>query len=267
MLFRSEGKHASKMAVSHYIMGKHAMNGLTKATAAEYALQGIRCNAICPGPIETELMKEAGYGQLNVLDIDHIVACTCGGEATFEVAPATLAFHHAGDLRLDIDCGDTDGSDTVRGGARLLVVQTNNATFGYTDESEQQFAISRIRAIEHGRSVVHVSTVGVSGFVAPDGTVYFAESSLLYGGGGNKGTTPTGTIDEHVFISRDNGATWIDKVVGQTLPGIACVAAGTGPPSRWWWPWRCAKKLRGPRHIRFKAPAPRSARRSPWRSA
>ena len=53
----------------------------------------------------------------------------------------------------------------------LLVVQTNNATFGYTAESEQQFAISRIRAIEHGRSVVHVSTVGVSGFVAPDGSV------------------------------------------------------------------------------------------------
>jgi apolipoprotein N-acyltransferase len=53
----------------------------------------------------------------------------------------------------------------------VLVVQTNNATFGYTAESEQQFAISRIRAIEHGRSVVHVSTVGVSGFVAPDGSV------------------------------------------------------------------------------------------------
>ena len=49
----------------------------------------------------------------------------------------------------------------------LLVVQTNNATFGYTDESEQQFAISRIRAIEHGRSVVHVSTVGVSGVRRP----------------------------------------------------------------------------------------------------
>ncbi len=52
----------------------------------------------------------------------------------------------------------------------LLVVQTNNATFGYTDESVQQFAISRIRAVEHGRSVAHVSTVGVSGFVNPDGT-------------------------------------------------------------------------------------------------
>ncbi len=52
----------------------------------------------------------------------------------------------------------------------LLVVQTNNATFGYTDESTQQFAISRIRAIEHGRAVAHVSTVGVSGFVNPDGS-------------------------------------------------------------------------------------------------
>lgn len=51
----------------------------------------------------------------------------------------------------------------------VLIVQTNNATFGYTAESEQQFAISRLRAIEHDRSVVHVSTVGVSGFISPDG--------------------------------------------------------------------------------------------------
>ena len=58
------------------------------------------------------------------------------------------------------------------------MVQTNNATFGYTDESEQQFAISRIRAIEHGRSVVHVSTVGVSGFIRPDGTV--TEKTALF---------------------------------------------------------------------------------------
>ncbi|WP_246136197.1 apolipoprotein N-acyltransferase [Knoellia locipacati] len=55
--------------------------------------------------------------------------------------------------------------------AGLILVQTNNATFGYTAESEQQFAISRIRAIEHGRSVAHVSTVGVSGFIGPDGSV------------------------------------------------------------------------------------------------
>ena len=61
--------------------------------------------------------------------------------------------------------------DTVRGGADLLVVQTNNATFGYTDEAVQQLAMSRLRAIEHGRSVAHVSTVGESALITPDGRV------------------------------------------------------------------------------------------------
>ncbi len=61
--------------------------------------------------------------------------------------------------------------DTVRSGADLLVVQTNNATFGYTDEAVQQLAMSRLRAIEHGRAVAHVSTVGVSALIAPDGRV------------------------------------------------------------------------------------------------
>jgi len=62
--------------------------------------------------------------------------------------------------------------DTVTAGANVLLVQTNNATFGFTDESVQQLAISRIRAIEHGRSIVHVSTVGVSALITPDGTAH-----------------------------------------------------------------------------------------------
>ncbi len=62
--------------------------------------------------------------------------------------------------------------------ANVLAVQTNNATFGFTAESEQQFAISRLRAIEHGRSVVHVSTVGVSAFINPDGT--YADKTALF---------------------------------------------------------------------------------------
>jgi len=62
--------------------------------------------------------------------------------------------------------------ETVNAGANVLIVQTNNATFGFTDESVQQLAISRIRAIEHGRSIVHVSTVGVSAVITPDGTAH-----------------------------------------------------------------------------------------------
>ncbi|MEP7370277.1 MAG: apolipoprotein N-acyltransferase [Dermatophilaceae bacterium] len=68
--------------------------------------------------------------------------------------------------------------DTVNHGANVLLVQTNNATFGFTDESAQQLAISRIRAIEHGRSVVHVSTVGVSAMITPDGTAH--QSTRLF---------------------------------------------------------------------------------------
>jgi hypothetical protein len=65
--------------------------------------------------------------------------------------------------------------------------------------------------------------------VAADGTVYFAETSILYGGGGNKGTTPSGQIEEHVFISRDRGATWENRTIASVWPGIACVAAGCTP--------------------------------------
>ena len=52
--------------------------------------------------------------------------------------------------------------DVVNGGAQVLVVQTNNATFGYTNETYQQQAMSRVRAVEHGREVLISSTSGVS---------------------------------------------------------------------------------------------------------
>ncbi len=61
--------------------------------------------------------------------------------------------------------------ETVRSGGQLLVVQTNNATFGFSDESIQQLAMSRLRAVEAGRAVVHISTVGVSAMISPDGAV------------------------------------------------------------------------------------------------
>jgi apolipoprotein N-acyltransferase len=53
----------------------------------------------------------------------------------------------------------------------VLVVPTNNASFGYTAESTQQLAMTRVQAITTGRAAVQVSTVGVSAVVAPDGTV------------------------------------------------------------------------------------------------
>jgi 3-hydroxybutyrate dehydrogenase/3-oxoacyl-[acyl-carrier protein] reductase len=55
-----EGKQATKSMVSHYITNKHAINGFVKAVAFEYGTNGITSNAICPGAIETDIMKVAG---------------------------------------------------------------------------------------------------------------------------------------------------------------------------------------------------------------
>lgn len=61
--------------------------------------------------------------------------------------------------------------DVVREGGRLLVVQTNNATYGLTGQPDQQLAITRLRAIEHGREVVVAATSGISAVVRADGAV------------------------------------------------------------------------------------------------
>ncbi len=58
----------------------------------------------------------------------------------------------------------------VDDGAQLILAPTNNADFGRSDENVQQLAIARLRAIETNRSVVQVSTVGVSAIIAPDGS-------------------------------------------------------------------------------------------------
>lgn len=57
----------------------------------------------------------------------------------------------------------------ARDGAQVYVFQTNNADFRDTDENLQQLAFARMRAIETGRSVVNISTVGTSQVIAPDG--------------------------------------------------------------------------------------------------
>jgi len=61
--------------------------------------------------------------------------------------------------------------DVVDAGAEVIVVQTNNATFGYTDETYQQLAMGRLRAVEHGRTVLVAATSGISAIIAPDGSV------------------------------------------------------------------------------------------------
>ena len=90
---------------------------------------------------------------------------TSGDRAgVLDVGPARIA---------DVICFEVayDGvvRDAVRGGGRLVVVQTNNATFGRSGETSQQLAMGRLRAVEHGRAVVVAATSGISAVIAPDG--------------------------------------------------------------------------------------------------
>jgi apolipoprotein N-acyltransferase len=68
---------------------------------------------------------------------------------------------------------------SVSAGAQLLVVQTNNATFGHTAETYQQLAMSRLRAVETGRTVLQAATTGKSAIIDYEGRVV-AESGALF---------------------------------------------------------------------------------------
>ncbi|MBM4685820.1 apolipoprotein N-acyltransferase [Rhodococcus hoagii] len=54
---------------------------------------------------------------------------------------------------------------------KLIAVPTNNATFGDTEMTYQQLAMSQVRAVEHRRDVVVAATSGVSAIIGSDGSV------------------------------------------------------------------------------------------------
>ena len=49
----------SELGIAPYIASKHAVLGLTRAAAIEYAVDGIRINAVCPGITRTEMTAPA----------------------------------------------------------------------------------------------------------------------------------------------------------------------------------------------------------------
>ena len=73
-----------------------------------------------------------------------------------------------------IICYEIIDDDLVRDMAKnsqALIVQNNNATFANTAQSAQQLAITRIRAVEHSRYILSVSTIGISAFIDNNGRV------------------------------------------------------------------------------------------------
>lgn len=75
----------------------------------------------------------------------------------------------------DVICFEVAYGDYMRrlvnSGAQFITVQTNNATYGRTAQPEQQFQITRFRAVEHGRAILVASTSGISGAIDQNGQV------------------------------------------------------------------------------------------------
>ena len=61
-------------------------------------------------------------------------------------------------------------SGIINGGARIVTVQTNNATYAGTAQPMQQLFIERMRAIETGRTVAVAATSGISAIIRPNGS-------------------------------------------------------------------------------------------------
>ena len=139
-----------------------------------------------------------------------------------EVGPIRLADAICFDVAYD------DGLHAqVREGAELLTVQTSNATFIFTDQVDQQFAITRLRAIEAGKWLVVASTNGRSGIIAPDGRVVETV---------DRRTTATMLAEVELLPGVSPGihlTPWVTRgVVALTLLGLLLVLIASGAVTR-----------------------------------
>lgn len=119
--------------------------------------------------------------------------------------------------------------DSIKNGAQILATPTNNATFGFSDMTYQQLAMSRLRAIETDRAVVVAATSGVSAIVAPDGEVLqqseiFVPAALVADLELKTGITPAvrwGRILELILILLGMCLTlWCQRVAGITKRSV-----------------------------------------------
>jgi NAD(P)-dependent dehydrogenase (short-subunit alcohol dehydrogenase family) len=106
-----------------YVASKHAVLGLTKVASAEVARSGIRVNAVCPGPVETRMMRslEAQRNPENPQSVhDTNAAATPTGRYAMPEEVANVVMYLCSEFSGDITGTHIviDGGRSATGGAR-----------------------------------------------------------------------------------------------------------------------------------------------------
>lgn len=98
-----------------YVASKHAVLGLTKASAGEVARQGIRINAVCPGPVDTRMIhsleQQLMPGDPAAVQARYQAALPTGRYSTAEEIANMVLF-----LCSDLASNTTGGQFVVDGG-------------------------------------------------------------------------------------------------------------------------------------------------------
>ena len=105
-----------------YVASKHAVIGLTKTAAGEVARQGIRVNAVCPGPVDTRMIhaleEQISPANPAVVGERYQAAIPSGRYATVDEI-ANMVLFLCSDLASNTTGGQfvVDGGRTATGGA------------------------------------------------------------------------------------------------------------------------------------------------------
>ena len=113
-------------------------------------------------------------------------------------------------------------ADSVDAGAQVLAVPSNNATFGLSEMTYQQLAMSRVRAVEHDRPVIIATTSGVSATITREGAV--TSSSRQF--------TPDVLVDRTELRDTTTLATRLRDVPEWVLAALGVIAVAIGVRSR-----------------------------------
>src|SRR5882672_12248886 len=113
--------------MSAYVASKHAVLGLTKTAAGEVARQGIRVNAVCPGPVDTRMIHalEEQLSPGNAASVgERYQAAIPSGRYTTAEEIANMVLFLCSDLASNTTGGQfvVDGGRTATGGAVTNVV-------------------------------------------------------------------------------------------------------------------------------------------------